>query len=115
MASYFKSFSNSWQNINRGCGPKGLNLKSLTSIDTKVMRKHVNRPSFQRWFNRYIKKYFNKKIEKNIFLNSSRVLRVYLIHILLFIAGRLRQKLCTFRKKRETWYKYTLSDADQYS
>ena len=32
-----------------------------------------------------------------------------------YIAGRLRQKLCTFRKKHETWYKYTLSDADQYS
>ena len=30
---------------------------------------------------------------------------------LLLIAGRLRQKLCTLCEKRETWYKYTLSDA----
>ena len=34
---------------------------------------------------------------------------------LLLIAGRLRQKLCTLCEKRETWYKYTLSDAEQYS
>ena len=32
---------------------------------------------------------------------------------LLLIA--LRQKLCTLCEKRETWYKYTLSDAEQYS
>ena len=34
---------------------------------------------------------------------------------LLLIAGRLRQNLCTLCEKRETWYKYTLSDAEQYS
>ena len=34
---------------------------------------------------------------------------------LLLIAGRLRQKLYTLCEKRETWYKYTLSDAEQYS
>ena len=34
---------------------------------------------------------------------------------LLLIEGRLTRKLCTLCEKRETWNKYTLSDAEQYS